>query len=60
MSGYPLVVDKPKSGAIDWPNHDKVLSPDTGEEMTLASAIVDVTLMTIGINGNALFCLLCF
>ena len=35
MSGSPFDVDKPRIGAIDFPNHDKGASPETADDMML-------------------------
>ena len=53
MSGSLFHVDKPRIGAIDFPNQDSGASPDTADEITFAAASDVPTPIASGISGNA-------
>ena len=53
MSGSPFDVDKPRIGAIDFPNQDSGASPETADEITFAAASEVPTPIASGISGNA-------
>jgi hypothetical protein len=57
MSGSQFEVEKPRIGAIDFPNQDNGALPDTADEMTFAAAIDVPIPIASGINGNTLLVL---
>ncbi len=59
MSGSPFDVDKPRIGAIDFPNQDNGASPETADDMTFAAVSVYPIPIASGISGNARLLLWC-